>query len=132
MSHETIKTIIYSGESKFDLIGNDNRVFTWRKPCTDLSPKNILVHLYFKEGSVIMWVYFSYYGVVKLVFIDGITNFVAYVNIFAKSLHLLVEQMGIETFTFQQDNDPKYTSRLVKNYFIKKSNCFLGHHNLQI
>ena len=54
MSHETIKTIIYSGESKFDLIGNDNRVFTWRKPCTDLSPKNILVHLYFKEGSVIM------------------------------------------------------------------------------
>ena len=54
MSHETIKTIIYSGESKFDLIGNDNRVFTWRKPCTGLFPKNILVQLYTKEGSVMV------------------------------------------------------------------------------
>jgi len=48
-------------------------------------------------------------------------NFVAYVNIFAKSLHLSVEQMVIETLTFQQNNDPKHTSRLVKNYFIKKN-----------
>ena len=54
MSHETIKTIIYSGESKFNLNGKDNRVFTWRKPCTGLFPKNILVQLYTKEGSVMV------------------------------------------------------------------------------
>ena len=46
---------------------------------------------------------------------------VAYVDILVNNLHLSVEQMGIETLTFQQNNDPKHTSRLVKNYFIKKN-----------
>jgi transposase len=117
LSDDYIKTIIFSDESKFKLFGSDGRKFTWRKPGTGLQMKNIIPTVKYGGGSVMVWGCFSYYGVGKLVFIDGIMDAKHYVNILTNALEPSAEMMGLDSFIFQQDNDPKHTSRLAKNFF---------------
>ena len=45
---------------------------------------------------------------------------VANVDILANNLRLTANKMRMKIFIFQQDNVPKHTSRLAKNYFIEK------------
>ena len=55
-----------------------------------------------------------------MVFIDGIMNAAAYADILATNLTTSVHRIGRKKFIFQQDNDPKHTSKLSKVYFEKK------------
>ena len=83
--------------------------------------KKIIATVKYRRVLVMMWGCFSYHGVGRLVFIDGIINFIANTDILANNLRSLAEQMGIETFIFQQDNNRKYTLILAENYFTKKN-----------
>ena len=56
-------------------------------------------------------------GVGKLVFIDGTMDSIVYVRILSENLNESAEKLGLTSFTFQQDNDPKHTSRYAKAYF---------------
>lgn len=49
---------------------------------------------------------FSYYGVGKPVFLDGIVDSAACVNILTNNLDASSELMELERFIVQQDNDP--------------------------
>jgi hypothetical protein len=60
----------------------------------------------------------------KLVFIDGTMDAVKYVDILSNNLASSAESMRLDSFTFQQDNDPKHTSRIAKNYFAAKTLIF--------
>jgi transposase len=120
LSDEYIKRIILSDESKFKLFGSDGKKFTWRKPGTGLHPKNVIPTVKYGGGSVMVWGCFSYYGVGRLVFIDGIMDAKYYVNILANNLEPSADMMGLESFVFQQDNDPKHTSGLAKKFFAHK------------
>ncbi|GFV59195.1 transposable element Tcb2 transposase [Trichonephila clavipes] len=53
-------------------------------------------------------------GVGNLVIIDGIMNQYSYLNILKNNLSQSASKLGLdESFTFQQDNDPKHTARVV-------------------
>lgn len=43
------------------------------------------------------------------------------INILLNNLSTSATDMGLETFIFQQDNDPKHTSRLTKRYSEEKN-----------
>ncbi len=61
---------------------------------------------------------FLWYGVRKLVPIDGRMDATYYNNILAKNLEESSLQVGIEDdYIFQQDNDPKHTVKKTKKYF---------------
>lgn len=64
-----------------------------------------------------VWACFSYNGIGKLVFIDGIMDSAQYIYIQSENLMESVSMMGLEDFIFQQDNDPKHKSRLGTKYF---------------
>ncbi|KAI4293435.1 hypothetical protein PAPHI01_2709 [Pancytospora philotis] len=64
-----------------------------------------------------VWACFSYGGVGKLVFIEGIMDAYKYVNILATALPPSLEQMGLTEFIFQQDNDAKHTAKVTKRFF---------------
>ena len=57
----------------------------------------------------------SSFGVEKLVFIDTIIKTNVYLNILKNNLIQRAEEMGISnSFKFYQDNDPKYTTRIMQ------------------
>lgn len=66
-----------------------------------------------------VWACFSYYGIGRLVFIDGTMDAVKYVSILANNLPQSASEMGLSEFIFQQDNDPKHTSKLAEVFFTK-------------
>jgi hypothetical protein len=48
-------------------------------------------------------------------------NSLIYSDILKKNLASSASDMGMDSFIFQQDNDPKHTSALVKGYFTTKN-----------
>lgn len=69
-------------------------------------------------GNVLVWGCFSYNGVGNLVQIEEKLTGAGYVNILRNNLMPSVNRLGLlDHFVFQQDNDPKHTSRVGKAYF---------------
>ncbi|CAK9811766.1 Transposable element Tcb1 transposase [Anthophora quadrimaculata] len=58
-------------------------------------------------------------GTGNLIFIDGILDKYKYLNILKNNLKESARKLGLlEDFHFQQDNDPKHTARIVKEWII--------------
>jgi len=57
------------------------------------------------------------------VFIDETIDYALYVNILANTPGKLRKIMGVKGFIFQQNNDPKHTSKLETTYFREKDFC---------
>lgn len=114
-------TVSFSDESKFNLHGSDGRVFVWRKPGEEFQPDCTKGTVKHGGGNVKVCGCFSYSGVGKLVCIDGIMNSEAYRCILDANLQKSAKKLfKRQKWIFQQDNDPKHTSRLLKEHFAKK------------
>lgn len=116
MSMEEVKTVIFSDESKFNLFYSNGKSSVWRKPETRLDFNHVTSTVKHGGGSVMVWGCFSYYGIGRLVFIDGRMDSGMYCNILANNLLDYVHEIGLSEYIFQQDNDPKHTSKLVRSY----------------
>ena len=66
-----------------------------------------------------LWGFMTWYGVGYLVEIEGRMNAHQYVDILEKNLLPGLEEFGLldEDLIYQQDNDPKYTSKLATKWF---------------
>jgi hypothetical protein len=64
-------------------------------------------------------------GVGNLEFIDGIMDRFSYTNILANNLAAYAQEIDLDRYTFQQDNDPKNTSAHTKRVFEKNKICLL-------
>lgn len=100
----------------------------WRKPNTELETKNLIPTMNHGGGNVLVWGCMSYNGVGNLYFIDNIMDAKSYLKILQSILFDSVEKMGMNTgFVFQQDNDPKHTARIVKEWLLYKVRKTLPH-----
>jgi len=117
MPEERVKSMIFSDESKFNLQNSDGNTKVWRKPGTGLERKNINGSLKFGGGSVMVWGCFSYYGTGELTFIDVKMDAPYYCNLLSSKLFQSASKMGLSNYIFVQDNDPKHTSKLAKEFF---------------
>lgn len=115
------ENVVWSDESKFELFGSKRRGRVWRRRGEAFKPQ--MVHSTIKHGggNVLVWGCFSKNGVGNLIRIEGKMTGVSYVEILRENLFISVEKMKLEHFIFQQDNDPKHTSRVAKN-FIEENN----------
>lgn len=121
MEESDVKRIIFSDESKFNLRYSDGKLKVWREPGRAHDQKYVVPTVKFGGGSVMVWACFSYNGVGKLVFIDGTMDAVEYVSIISQNLSVSAREMKLKSFIFQQDNDPKHTAALARDYFeVKK------------
>lgn len=121
MNSNDVKRIIFSDESKFNLFYSDGKVSVWREPGSGLKPQHLSGTVKHGGGSVMVWGCFSYQGVGRLVFIDGVMDAARYCSILSENLLSSASEMGLSEFIFQQDNDPKHTSKLAKE-FIRENN----------
>ena len=72
------------------------------------------------SGSVIVWGCMHTSGVGQIAFIGSRMNAEMDIDILLNNLELSARSLGLgNDFIFQQDNDPKHTSRKAQQFFIK-------------
>lgn len=113
------KNVVFSDESKFEIFGKKKLVKIWRSKNQELAEKNMIATVKHGGGSVMVWGCMAVSGVGNLVFIESTMNKIDYLNILKNNLRPTVEKLGLDsTWVFQQDNDPKHTSKVVKEWML--------------
>lgn len=110
------ENIIFSDECKFNLYNSDGITHVWRGPKKGLDSKYVEHTVKFNKASLMVWGCFSARGVGNLVFIDGIMDRFKYLNILTNNLKQSAASMDLNNYVFQQDNDPKHTSKIISQY----------------
>ena len=109
---EDWKHVIWLDETKINHIGSDGRKWAWKRAGEGLSNRLVEGTVKFGGGSVMLWGCITWEGVGFACRIEGKMDADLYVQI----LEELQKTLGFfdksqEDIIFQQDNDPKHTSR---------------------
>jgi hypothetical protein len=116
---EDWKRVIWSDETKINRLGSDGRKWVWKKPGEGLSDRLVEGTVKFGGGSLMMWGCMTWEGVGLACKIDGKMDADLYTQILEDELQGTLQYYGKlpEDVIFQQDNDPKHTSRKAKKWF---------------
>ena len=116
------KQVIFSDETKVNRFNSDGRSWTWYRDGESLQPRNVSQTYKHGGGSIMMWGCITAFGVGYLCDIEGNMNSQLYKEILEKELSDTFDyyQLDREEYVFQHDNDPKHTSRLVKNWLAEQ------------
>ncbi len=89
----------------------------WRKPGTTHHLSNTVPTVKHGGGSIMLWGCFSAAGTGRLVAIEGKMNAAKYRVILDENLLQSAQDLRLgRRFTFQQDNDPKHTAKITKEW----------------
>jgi hypothetical protein len=116
---EDWKNVVWSDETKINRLGSDGRKWVWKKAGEGLSDRLVEGTLKFGGGSVMVWGCMLWDGVGYACKIDGRMDADLYISILDDDLQASLEYFN-KTPTdiiFQQDNDPKHTSKKAKTWF---------------
>jgi transposase len=114
--------VLFSDETKINLVSLDGRIRVRREPKRGLSAENCIPTIKHGGGDVTLWGCMSSKRVGRLEFIEGIMDRYSYKRILAENLVLSCEILGLpEDFIFQQDNNPKHKSQYVREFFRENS-----------
>ena len=114
------KSVLWSDESKFEIFGSNRRVFVRRRKGERMDSTCLVPTVKHGGGGVMVWGCFAGDTVGDLFKIEGTLNQHGYHSILQR--HAIPSGLRLvgRSFIFQQDNDPKHTSRLCKGYLTKK------------
>lgn len=113
---EDWKKVLWSDESKFEVFGSKRRIYVRRHVNEKYLPECIVPSVKHGGGSVMVWGCFGGTNVGDLIKIEGILNKEGYKKILQKNMVSSGTRLIGPGFVFQQDNDPKHSSKLCKNY----------------
>ena len=101
------------------MIGSDGQEYVWKRKEKGLIAREVQGTVKFGEGSLMVWGYIGWNGVWILSEVKGRMDAEQYVAILEQGLLQSMEESGIseDDTIFQQDNDPKHTSRRVQKWF---------------
>jgi transposase len=115
---EDWKRVLWSDETKINRIGSDGRQWMWKQVGQGLTDREVQKTVKHGGGNIMVWGCMGWNGVGKLVEIEGIMDADQYVDILDNNLVVSMEDLAIsmEEGIFQQDNDPKHTSKKAKQW----------------
>ncbi len=114
--------ILWSDETKIELFGLNSKWYVWRKPGTAHHLSNTVPTVKHGGGSIMLWGCFSAAGTGRLVAIEGKLNAAKYRDILDENLLQSAPDLRLgRRFTFQQDNDPKHTAKITKEWLHNNS-----------
>ncbi len=114
--------ILWSDETKIDIFGLNSKRYEWRKPGTAHHLSNTVPTVKHGGGSIMLWGCFSAAGTGRLVAIEGKMNAAKYRDILDENLLQSAQDLRLgRRFTFQQDNDPKHTAKITKEWLHNNS-----------
>lgn len=111
------RRVLFSDESKFNMKGADGNIRVRRPPGARDDYRYCRKTVKYGGGSIMVWGAFSYTGVAPLHRIEGIMNAGMYKDILSDVMLPYAEWEMPIRWIFQQDNDPKHTAKIVKNWF---------------
>ncbi len=96
--------------------------YVWRKPGTAHHLFNTVPTVKRGGGSIMLWGCFSAAGTGRLIAIEGKMNVAKYRDILDENLLQSAQDLRLgRRFTFQQDNDPKHTAKITKEWLHNNS-----------
>ncbi|KAG2461068.1 TCB1 transposase, partial [Polypterus senegalus] len=109
--------ILWSDETKIELFGVNAGRHVWREPGTAHHQANTILIVKHGGGGIILWGCFLAAGTGRLVRIKGKMTAAMYRDILDENLlqSALDLRLG-RRFIFQQDNDPKHTAKISKEW----------------
>jgi hypothetical protein len=115
---EDWKRVIWSDETKINRFGSDGQEYVWKQKGEGLIEREIKGTVKFGGGNIMVWGCMGWNGVGQLAEIEGRMNADQYVSILEDHMLPSLEESGIpgEEVIFQQDNDPKHTSKKAKKW----------------
>jgi hypothetical protein len=120
---ENWRAVNFSDESIFHIFGSDGIEWCWRRPGERLDPRYTKKKVKHGGGKVTVWGVITAKGVGRIVQIEGNLNKELYCEILKDDVLGTYHDLHMDRrqFYFQQDNDPKHTSKIVQAWF--KKNC---------
>lgn len=115
------KKVLFSDESKFNLFGSDGMQWVHRPVGKRYDPKYTRPTIKHGGGSVMVWGCVSGYGTGPLFVIEGILDRFGYLDILKNEMLTYAEEHLPITWIFQQDNDPKHKSRVIRDWLENES-----------
>ncbi|KAG0906139.1 hypothetical protein G6F33_011614 [Rhizopus arrhizus] len=104
------RRVVFSDETKINVWGSDGCKYFWRRPGDKLQPHHLDITAKGGAGSVMLWGSSDHVHILSATLMDSL-NYYGYKQ---------------EAIYFQQDNDPKHTSKLARAWF--KENGFKEEH----
>lgn len=115
------ENVIFTDETKINIIRSDGRTRVWRKTKTTFKLEHLSPTIKHGGGNVLIFGCISASGVGNFTFIEGTMDKRVYLNILREQFMLGIQKLVLEgSFMFQQDNDPKHRAKLVKEWLIQK------------
>jgi DDE superfamily endonuclease len=116
------KQVMWTDETKINLFGSDGVKWGWKKGNNNSDPRIISQTVKHGGGNIMVWGCMTWEGPGFISRIEGGLDSTLYVEILDECIPLTLEYYEIDqnTMIFQQDNDPKHTSRIASKYFEDK------------
>lgn len=120
---EDWKRVVWSDETKINRVGSDRRKWVWKKQGEGLSDCLVDGTLKYGAGCLMFWGCFGWDGTGHSCKIIGKMDADLYVEIIKDKLRnsLYHWDYNLKDIIFQQDNDPKHTSKKAKQCFKENS-----------
>ena len=118
--------MLWTDESKFELIGTNRRVYVRRRTSERLIDNCVSPTVKQEGGNILVWGSISGRGVGNLVKMGGIMDKKVYDNILVRHAVPSGRRLIGDNFVFQEDDDPKHSSNYCRNYLRrnkKKRSC---------
>ena len=115
---EDWKRVIWSDETKINRLVSDGRQWVWKQKGEGLTEREVQGTVKYGGGNIMVWGCMGWNGVGHLAKVEGRMNADQYVSILEDNMLPSLEESGIpeEEVIFQQDNDPKHTSKKAKKW----------------
>jgi hypothetical protein len=113
------KRVVWSDETKINRFGSYGREWCWRKRGERLQARHVQPTVKFGGESLMIWDCFTTHGVGNMCQIEEGIDAKPYTEILDDFVFPTIDHYGMdrERLMFQQDNDPKHTSRLAREWF---------------
>jgi hypothetical protein len=108
--------VIFSDESKYCLFGSDGKIYCQRKIGRAYNDRVVKKTVKHGDRSIMVWGCISRKGPERLYRVDERMDGPKYCQILKDAFLEILQDLGLHqsNILFQQDNDPKHTSRVAK------------------